>query len=112
MKGNFKTDILLLLKQSLGDEYDDFIQEFINDTVQLIDQIEYAIESKNKLLLSENGHKLKGSMATLGAVRMSDLSGQLEDINGDLDTKQLNTLVFQIKEEFDEVKKQNIGDVS
>ncbi len=104
MKSKLKADILDLLKKSLGDDYEDFIQVFIKDTTQLISTIDDAVESNNSLVLSDSAHKLKGSMATLGAVRMSELSCKLENINKDLNRQQLNQIVVQLKIEFDEVK--------
>ena len=112
MNDKLNTNILVLLKKSLRNDYDSFVQSFLDDTIEMIDALDDAIKSKDQLLLSENAHKLKGSMATLGAVRMSELSCQLENINGDLDTKQLSTIVSDIKEEFNEVKKQIIIHVS
>ncbi|HYN99846.1 MAG TPA: Hpt domain-containing protein [Actinomycetota bacterium] len=53
-------------------------EEFLSATPQLLAELETASREGNSQAVASLAHKLKGSMATFGASRMSDLALRLE----------------------------------
>ncbi len=58
-------------------------EEFLASTPQLLADIRSSLESVNPEATTSLAHKLKGSMGTFGALRMSELAQQLQTGTGD-----------------------------
>ncbi|HEX2148734.1 MAG TPA: Hpt domain-containing protein [Actinomycetota bacterium] len=61
-----------------AESFKSICEEFLSATPQLLSELETASREGNSQALAALAHKLKGSMATFGASRMSDLARKLE----------------------------------
>ncbi|KAH7117029.1 signal transduction histidine kinase [Dendryphion nanum] len=93
------------------------VYDFFSQAETTFDNMDKALEKSDLKDLSELGHFLKGSSATLGLTKVKDSCekiqnfGQLKDEAGTKDItkeeaqKKLGAIIKQAKEEFDEVEK-------
>ncbi|ORY18735.1 signal transduction histidine kinase [Clohesyomyces aquaticus] len=94
------------------------VYDFFTQAESTFAKMDTNIEERNLKTLSELGHFLKGSSATLGLTKVKDSCekiqhfGQLKDETGTKDLKdddealdKLKDIIAQAKEEFEEVEK-------
>jgi CheY-like chemotaxis protein len=100
--------ILARLREALGQEAEEILAElidtFLTDADRLLDEIRDAVAGRHLRKLERAAHSLKGSSATLGAMRLSELCRKLEDM-ARADTRVgVQEQVRQIEAEFTRVR--------
>jgi HPt (histidine-containing phosphotransfer) domain-containing protein len=92
----------------MGDGSSDFIVElidlFLEDTPDLLAGIEQNVAQKNAEGVRSTAHTLKSTAASVGAVKLSALSEQLEGIARSGMIENINGEVTELLAEFDTVK--------
>jgi HPt (histidine-containing phosphotransfer) domain-containing protein len=66
-----------------GETFRRICEEFLASTPQLLADIRGSLDAGNHETTASLAHKLKGSMGTFGALRMSELAQQLQTGSGD-----------------------------
>ncbi len=93
------------VKEAIGIDDDeaiyDLIDLFIEDSRRLITQIEWALNKDNLENASRHAHTLKGSSASIGAVKLAQIAAHLEDVKKHLETGTAVEQLEEIKREFD-----------
>ena len=68
-------DALSALREVMGEEFSTLIETFLVDSE---DRLRLLREAKSAARLNEIAHSFKGSSSNMGAVRLAELCGQLE----------------------------------
>ncbi|MCH8530533.1 MAG: Hpt domain-containing protein [Saccharospirillum sp.] len=95
------TQVLRELQQLLGDDFPDLVETFLKDSTQRIGELELTIESTVAEDVRYAAHSFKGSSLNLGAVRLSELCRQLEEMALHGRLYRSSECLEQIKVEFD-----------
>lgn len=99
---------LAALKKMIGENAEKIVAELIDcytqDTTQLLQTMNNAVDSDDAIALRKAAHTLKSSSATLGAITLSQLSKELETMSADENTSEISSKVKQIVAEFARVK--------
>ena len=95
--------LLAELQQLLGDDYPELVETFLKDSAQRITDLETTIESTVAEDVRHAAHSFKGSSLNMGALRLSELCRQLEEmaLNGRL--FRATECLEHIKAEFEQV---------
>jgi HPt (histidine-containing phosphotransfer) domain-containing protein len=77
-------DVVESLRQLQGDDDPEFLRElvdtFIEETTEQLTNLERAIGQQNSDILHKIAHALKSSSANVGAIQVSRLSKELEEM--------------------------------
>jgi len=93
-------DRLELIRSRLPSEaFARICDEFLAATPELIDRLSAAVRTSDSDTARSVAHNLKGTMATVGAVRLSVVAGRMEQGEGDADA-----LLRQIRDEYDRAR--------
>lgn len=95
------TQALMELQQLLGDDFPDLVETFLKDSAQRIDELELTIESTVAEDVRYAAHSFKGSSMNLGALRLSELCRQLEEMAHQGRLFRSTDCLEQIKVEFE-----------
>lgn len=68
------------LRDLLEEDFTDLIQTYINDSETRLSEMQSAIKNDDNRLGFEAAHSLKGASSNLGAVHLSELCYQLQEI--------------------------------
>ena len=94
-------NILNQLNQEFGGGVDILIEKFLQQIPKRLKDIEQAVEQKKPDQLAISAHKVKGTAATFGAEKLSQLARELESVGSEGEIpkkmKQLKTLKAEIK---------------
>ncbi|WP_297835719.1 Hpt domain-containing protein [Pseudomonas sp.] len=87
-------------------EYPTLIDTFLSDSEQLLEQLHHALLTEASSLdeLTMAAHSFKGSSGNMGAVRLSELCGQLEERTQRRELSGAEGWVHDIEREFAEVR--------
>jgi PAS domain S-box-containing protein len=103
-------NIIAELKEMIGEEdfeevFPDLINAYLEDTPKLIQGLVNALKTQNKQEMKINAHTLKSSSISLGAIKLSELSKEVEHCTVIGNMKKPATLIPQIISEYKEVEK-------
>ena len=102
--------VLQDFRNAMGDSADEFLAELIDayleDSPNLLQQMREAIAPGNFKAMKDAAHTLKSSSASLGAIALSKLCQQLENVgrSPSISTKDASAMVSQIESEYERVK--------
>jgi CheY-like chemotaxis protein/HPt (histidine-containing phosphotransfer) domain-containing protein len=95
--------------RELGDGSTDILGElvdvYLEDTPMLLTQLHTALETSDAELLQRTAHTLKSSSASLGALRLSDLSRELEALGRSGALGEAPATIAQVEVEYGRVKR-------
>ncbi|BAQ65152.1 response regulator [Geminocystis sp. NIES-3709] len=101
--------VIAELREMIGEEdfeevFSELINAYLEDSPKLIQGLINALENKNLSEIKINAHTLKSSSASLGAMKLADLSKEVElsIIKGDLTNS--SRLISQIMSEYEQVE--------
>ena len=83
MSDSINKDTIEELKMLMEDDFSILIETFITDSDERVDSLKSAIESMDANSVREIAHGFKGSSSNLGAVRLSEVSFELESMGRD-----------------------------
>ncbi|MHA7878418.1 MAG: Hpt domain-containing protein [Saccharospirillum sp.] len=95
--------IISELQQLLGDDFAELVHTFIQDSQQRIDDLQATIASTVAQDVRHVAHSFKGSSLNLGAVRLSELCRQLEEMARQGRLYRAQECLEQIRAEFHQV---------
>ena len=96
-------EIILSLKEIMGDEFTDLIETYIRDSQQRLDECVAAMEKQDMEGLQFAAHALKGSSANLGATGLANLCLQVETATKKGDLTSATAPLNQIQSLYPEV---------
>jgi PAS domain S-box-containing protein len=92
-------------KELMGESTQDFLADLVKDFEEqggkLINDIHQAIEMKDKVVLHQKAHKLKGGSGSLGAIKVQKLAAEIERAGKEDELYQAAKLFNQLVYEFD-----------
>lgn len=97
------SQLVLELKQLLGDDFPDLVETFLKDSALRIEELELTIESTVAEDVRYAAHSFKGSSLNLGALRLSELCRHLEDMALQGRLYRSNECLERIKVEYSQV---------
>ncbi|MEL7399321.1 MAG: Hpt domain-containing protein [Pseudomonadota bacterium] len=103
MTQSIDSDNLEMLKEVMEDEFGLLLQTYIEDCQSRIPQMKEQLAGTKVDELRRNAHSLKGSSSNIGAIPLSDLARQLEDLAAAGGLEGASELVDQISIEFETV---------
>jgi len=103
MKNSVDRSNLETLKEIIGDDLKEILFNFIKTSPEMIEQIKHALNTEDADALRLHAHTLKGSSANIGAVKLPDLSFELERKGIDGVTKGLEDNLLNVETELDNV---------
>jgi HPt (histidine-containing phosphotransfer) domain-containing protein len=83
-----------------ADAFSRICREILSATPDLIAQLNVAVRAGNRDDTTQLAHKLKGSMSTIGAMRLSSLAQRVEDGNRNGGNRNDGEILDQIHIEF------------
>lgn len=93
------------LKDLMGADFVvEIIDTYIQETGELIDQINRALETEDGVAFRRCAHAIKSSSASLGALDFSELARQLEMLGTANDLSRVGSILTQLSQDFMEVK--------
>lgn len=96
------------LKELVDEDDPDFLIELLEDYMDNSEEnlkaIRYAIQAKDTVTVVTTAHSFKGASSNIGAVNMTELSGQLEHLGRGKTLEGAVELIDQLEGEFVEVK--------
>ena len=96
------------LKELVDEDDPDFLIELLEDYMDNSEEnlkaIRYAIQAKDTVTVVRTAHTLKGASSNIGAVNMTELSKQLEELGREETLHGAVELIDQLEVEFVEVK--------
>jgi CheY-like chemotaxis protein/HPt (histidine-containing phosphotransfer) domain-containing protein len=92
------------LRDLMGEEFDDLINAYLDDTPLLLSKAKVAIESQVPEELRISAHSLKSSSANIGALRLAEFAKQLEVMGRQQNLTQALLLWKRSKSEYNLVK--------
>lgn len=102
-------NVIAELREMIGEEdfeeiFPDLINAYLEDSPKLIQGLVNALKNQNKQEMKINAHTLKSSSISLGAIKLSELSKEVEHctIMGDMEKPAI--LIPQILSEYKEVE--------
>ncbi len=90
-------DALDNLKDLLGDDYERFLDLVLAKTEDLMKTLQEAVDGADAGRLATAAHALKGSAGNLGAIRLFELAGHLEQKGSEGDSRDVARLLEQAK---------------
>ncbi|TDI93627.1 MAG: Hpt domain-containing protein [Caldithrix sp.] len=96
------------LKELVDEDDPDFLigllEDYMDNSEENLKAIRYAIQAKDTVTVVTTAHSLKGASSNIGAVNMTELSGQLEHLGRGQTLEGAVELIDQLEGEFVEVK--------
>ena len=83
MSDSINKDTIEELKMLMEDDFPILIETFITDSDERVESLKSAIETQDANAVREIAHGFKGSSSNLGAVRLSEVSFELESMGRD-----------------------------
>ena len=88
------------LRELMEDEFDDLVNEFLEDTTKLLANLQQAVQTGDPVALRRDAHALKSSSANMGAMTLSGFARDMERLGGEGVTEPAVSLVEQATTEF------------
>lgn len=103
------SEVISELKDMIGEEdfnevFADLINAYLEDSPKLIQGLINALATKNLPEIKINAHTLKSSSASLGALKLADLSKKVELCSVKNDMKQSSLLIPQLIAEYKQIE--------
>ncbi len=94
-----KKVFLQLLKYNLKEKITTLLDDFITETDQIFEIVQQALKTRDKNVLIENFHTLKGNSGTLGANSIYQITAELESKVKNENWKDVEALFSKLKTE-------------
>lgn len=94
------------LRTVMGSEFPLLVQTFIKDSGERVESIRRACAAADADALRRAAHSFKGSSGNMGALQLSELCRQLEELGRDGSTAGAPLLAERLAAEFDAVRRE------
>lgn len=100
-------DIEGLLKRTMDDKEiaKEVLECYLEETPEALKMLESAIHNDNYKDSREKSHEIKGSSASVGAIKMEMLSSRMQKEAENKNKKEMKNLIIKIKETYSDTKK-------
>ncbi len=92
------------LRELMEDEFGELVAIYLRDSSTRFDQIKAAVAAANSTDIRHTAHSLKGSSSNIGAVELTSLCQQLEEMGKDSQLAKTQELVQRIESELNRVQ--------
>lgn len=99
-------DIEGLLKRTMDDKEiaKEVLECYLEETPETIKELESAIHNKNFKESREKSHEIKGSSASVGAIKMQKLSAIMQEEAENKNNESMNSLIVKIIQAYSDTK--------
>lgn len=88
------------LKEVMEEEYALLLETYLSDSIERIDRIKKSASDTDAEALRQAAHSLKGSSSNLGAVILTGLCREAEDMGRENSLQGIDPLVERIEQEY------------
>lgn len=88
------------MRELMGDALVEFIHTYLENSPQLIHKIETGLAQDNPETIFHSAHQLKGGSGSIGAMKLSNISLEIEKIGRSGSTQGVASLLNQLKSEY------------
>lgn len=96
---------LSMMRDNLGEDFDEFIEAYLLGTQESLDGLYQARESNDLETLQRNAHSIKSSSLNAGATHLSEMARELEFAVREQRLNQVLEQIGALQKEFDQVRK-------
>lgn len=93
-----------MLRDVMDDDFSDLLAVYIQDSDDRMPRMQSALSSQNPAALGELAHSFKGASSNIGAFLLADLCLTLETATQSDQLKDLDKIVTDIEQEYQQVK--------
>lgn len=93
------------LKEVMEGDFDTLVQTFLADSRSRIQTLREALAQADEEQIVKTAHSFKGSCINMGAPRLSDHCGQMEQAGKAGDLSGMDVRLARIEQEFEEVER-------
>lgn len=88
------------MRELMGDALVEFIHTYLDNSPKLIHTIESGLAQNNPDAIYHSAHQLKGGSGSIGAMKLTSLSMEIEKIGKSGSTQGISPLLNQLKSEY------------
>jgi two-component system, sensor histidine kinase and response regulator len=88
------------MRELMGDTLVEFIHTYLGNSPQLINKIESGLAQNNAEAIYHGAHQLKGGSGSIGALKLTAISMEIEKIGKAGSTQGVSPLLNQLKSEY------------
>ncbi len=92
------------LKEIMEEEFDVLLETYLSDAVIKLDSIDSALDEGDKEKLRESAHSLKGSSSNIGALPLSGLCANIENLARENQIMEIIKIVPGVRSEYERVR--------
>ena len=93
------------MRELMEEALEEFVITYLENSPQLISEMEHGLKSQNNEEVFHSAHQLKGGSSSIGAMKLTSIANTIEQISRNGSTEGIEPLLAQIKLEFDQVEK-------
>jgi HPt (histidine-containing phosphotransfer) domain-containing protein len=99
-------EVIELLHDAIGDSLPEIINLFLDDVPESLEKMRISLAQGDFAAIGLTAHSLKSSSANLGAMQMSALCAELEQViaNGESNSLFISESIEEIANSFDQVR--------
>lgn len=98
------TEVLQLMREALGEDFDEIIELFLDQTPRLLGDLRKYLASEDRQALWQTAHTLKGSSSNVGAARFSSICYVLEQLGKGGQSSVTVDLIAKLEHEYSTVR--------
>lgn len=92
------------IRELMDDALGEFIKTYLANSPNLINQMEQGLATGDTECIYQNAHQLKGGSGSIGAMRLFELAQQIELTGKSGSIDGIDTLLTQLKAEYERVE--------
>ena len=93
------------MRDLMEDALEEFINTYLENSPKLIGKMQQGLDNQNSEEVFHTAHQLKGGSGSIGAMKLADIAQNIEQIAKDGSINGIETLLAQLKQEFELVEK-------
>ncbi len=97
-------DMMIELQEIMEDEFDVLLQTYLTDAVIKLESIDSALTERDHVKLRESAHSLKGSSSNIGALPLSGLCANIENLARENQISEAQKIIGGVRAEYEHVK--------
>jgi histidine phosphotransfer protein HptB len=93
------------MRDLMDDALEEFINTYLENSPLLINKMQEGLDNQNTQDVFHTAHQLKGGSGSIGATKLANIAKDIEQIAKGGSTAGIETLLSQLKQEFELVEK-------
>lgn len=97
-------EMIIELQEIMEDEFDVLLQTYLSDAILKLESIDSALSEGDQDKLRESAHSLKGSSSNIGALPLSGLCADIENLARENLISEAQKIIGGVKAEYECVR--------